>query len=72
MKPKAPKKRKPGGGRRSLYKDADLIKVSIRITKAQRAHLKGKGEKNNISDGARKVITHDMAMDLTKGESNET
>lgn len=62
------RKRKPGGGRHTLYEGADLVKVTIRITEAQKAHLEARGDESNISDGARKVITHDMA---TKGKSDE-
>jgi hypothetical protein len=69
MKPKI-KKRAPGGGRRQLIEGVELVKVSLLLTKAQIKYLMDKGLKGNKSDGARQVITRDMARDLEK--SNET
>lgn len=60
---KQKQKRKPGGGRRSLIKGVELVTAVVKITQAQKDHMKKKGEKGNISDGARKILAHDMATE---------
>jgi hypothetical protein len=61
-KTKEKRKRKPGGGRRSLIQGVELVTAVIKITQAQKDHLQSRGDNGNISDGARKIITHDMAL----------
>lgn len=72
MKPKVKKRRAPGGGRRKLIEGVVLVKISLLLTKAQIAYLGDKGKGKNKSDGARKVITRDMARDLEGSNGNET
>jgi hypothetical protein len=62
-KTKVKKTRKPGGGRRTLIQGVEMVTAVITITQAQKDYLDSQGN-GNKSDGARKVITRDMAREL--------
>jgi hypothetical protein len=64
IKSKPKQVRAPGGGRRQLIEGVELIKISLLLPQAQIDYLESKGAKGSRSDGARSVITRDMARDL--------
>jgi hypothetical protein len=67
---KVVKKRKPGGGRRTIIEGVEMVRAVVTITQAQKDHWDSLG-KGNISEGARIVTTRDMARSITE-KSNES
>lgn len=67
-KEKTKRQRAPGGGRKTIYQGVELVKISLLLTQAQIDYLGDKGKNGSASDGARTVVTRDMARDLEKSQ----